>query len=119
MRNHIAESYDTLYHLAVNTARTVQELMAASAILDKKAKLLQLDKPDDPVLPPEQYRRTFRVLSLTTESLGLPTANRDELGAQLDALDVDERSRARLRMEAGIEDLDIVKILSNGVEEEN
>ncbi len=78
---------------------------------------MQLDQPDEKVLPAEMYNKTYRVLSLTTESLGLPAANRDELAAQIDALDIPDTERRRIRMEAGVEDADIVEILNNDKEE--
>lgn len=111
LRHHIAESYDALYHLTLEVAKTPQDMALASGILDKKAKVLQLDKPDDDILPPEQYRRSYRLSNLTPEILGLPEANRDELARQIDALDVPDSERERLRMEAGIVDMDVAKIL--------
>lgn len=118
MRYHIADTFDTLYHAALDVAKTTQDYQIAASILDRKTKLLQLDQPDEKVLPAEMYNKTYRVLSLTTESLGLPAANRDELAAQIDALDIPDTERRRIRMEAGVEDADIVEILNN-VKEEN
>lgn len=118
MRHHIAETYDALYHTVLETARTNQDYALAASIMDRKAKLLQLDKPDEPEIPESQYQKVYRVLSLSPETLGLPAANRDELAAQIDALEVPDTEKKRLRMEAGVVDTDIVKMMQNVVQEE-
>ena len=113
MRHHTAETYDNLYHMILDTAKTPQDIALAAAMLDKKVKLLRLDEPDPNILPPEQYMKTFRVLSLTTECLGLPAVNRDEVAAQIDALEIPDAEKKRIRMEAGVEDMDIVKMMED------
>lgn len=113
MRAHAAETYDNLYHMILDTAKTPQEIALAANMYDKKVKLLQLNEPDPVLLPPEQYMKTFRVLSLTTECLGLPAVNRDEVAAQIDALEIPDADKRRIRMEAGVEDMDIVKMLED------
>lgn len=119
MRYHAAETYDNLYHMILESAKTPQEIALAGQMLEKKVKLLQLDQPDIPVLPPEQYMRTYRVASLSPEALGLPAANRDELGAQIDALEIPDTEKRRMKMEAGVIDMDIVEMLQNVVQEES
>lgn len=119
MRQHMAETYDTLYHAILDSAKAPQDYALAASILDKKAKMLQLDQPDVEMLQPTEYARTYRVLSLTTETLGLPMANRDELAAQIDALEIPDQDKRRLRMEASVVDMDIVKMLENVTQEEN
>ncbi|MBQ7622263.1 MAG: hypothetical protein IJS66_00805 [Bacteroidales bacterium] len=119
LRFHTAECYDTLYHAVLDSAKGPQDYAVAAGILDKKVKLLQLDGPEVDTPPPAQYNRIFRVLSLTPESLGLPAANRDELAAQIDALDVPDSERRRLKMEAGVIDTDIAKMIQNVAQEES
>ena len=113
MRYHAAETYDNLYHMILDTAKTPQEIALAGAMYDKKVKLLRLIEPDPDILPPEQYLKTFRVLSLTTECLGLPSVNRDEVAAQIDALEIPDAEKKRIRMEAGVEDMDILKLMED------
>lgn len=113
MRYHAAETYDNLYHMILDTAKTPQDIALAGTMHDKKVKLLRLDEPDPNILPPEQYMKTFRVLSLTTECLGLPAVNRDEVAAQIDALEIPDAEKKRIRMEAGVEDMDIVKMMED------
>ncbi len=119
LRNKIAEQYDTLYHLTVQAAKTPLDYKIAADILDKKAKLKQLDKEDPVRLAPEQYLHQYRVLTTDPRSIGLPPANRDILASQIDSMTVPEQTKERLRMEAGIVDVDIVKIFDNVVQEES
>jgi hypothetical protein len=119
MRFHMAGHFDTLYHAILESAKSPQDYALAAGILDKKAKILQLDQPDIEVLPPQNYVRQFSVLTLEPKTLGLPPANRDILAAQIDGMDIPASDKARLRMEAGITDVDIIKMIDNVVEEES
>ncbi len=118
MRAKMADQYDTLYAMAIQNARTTKDFDIAAGILSKKGQMLQLDKDDPAVLPAENYRRQFRVLSLSPEVIGLPRANRDELARQIDGIVAPETVKKRLRVDAGIDDLDIIKMLDNGIQEE-
>lgn len=119
MRSKIADQYDTLYSLAVQNARSTKDFEIAAGILSKKAQMLQLDRDDPDVLPAENYQRQFRVLSLSPEVIGLPRANRDELARQIDGIVAPDAVKKRLRADAGIDDLDVVKMLDNGLQEES
>lgn len=120
LRAKAADQYDTLYHLAMKSAKTPKDYEIAAGILAQKAKVQKLDQPDPEVLPDKAYARQYRLLSLNAEAIGLPSANRDELAAQIDGMtDVPAVEKDRLRMEAGIDDLDIIKILENGIQEES
>lgn len=119
MRYHIAESYDTIYHAILETAKTPQDLAIAAGILDKKAKLLQLDQPEDDAVKPELYPRKFIVSSLTPEVIGLPAVNRDELANQIKELGLQEAEMERLEREAGVKDFDIIKALDHAESEES
>lgn len=120
LREKAADQYDALYHLALDAAKTTKDYAVASDILTQKAKVLNLDKPDPVKLPEAQYQKQYRLLSISPETIGLPAANRDELAGQIDALeDVPAVEKERLRMEASIEDMDIVKILENVSQEES
>lgn len=119
MRHHIAESYDTLYHLVLDSAKTTQDIAMAASLLDRKAKILQLDKPDEEAVDPRQYGGGFRLLSLTPESIGLPAANRDKLAALIDSMEIPDVEAKRLRQEAQIEDTDIIKMIDNVIQEES
>ena len=89
----------------------------AADILANKARALQLDRDDPAKLPAEIYQPMFRLLSATPESIGLPAANRDELERQIETVVAPEAVKRRLRTDAGIVDLDIVKYLEDAKEE--
>ena len=119
LRAKAADQYDALYHLALDAAKTTKDYEIASGILTQKSRVLNLDKEDPVQLPPQQYQKQYRLLSLSPESIGLPPANRDELARQIDSMtDIPETERERLRMEASIDDMDIVKVLENVTQEE-
>lgn len=120
LRAKSADQYDALYHLALDAAKTAKDYEIASGILSQKAKVLGLDRADPVKLPGQQYQKQYRILSLSPEVIGLPAANRDELAAQIDSMtDLPATERDRLKMEASIEDMDIVKVLENVVSEES
>ena len=118
MRAKVADQFDTLHAAAVATAKSTRDYEVAANILAQKAKILRLDQPDPETLPPSQYQKQFRVLSLSPESIGLPPANRDILAAQIDSRGLDSSVRRRLRQEAGIDDVEIIEYLEHVVQEE-
>lgn len=120
MRYHMADTFDSLYHLALEKATTTKDLTLATSILEKKSRLLRLDQPDEERPDEKQYLKQNRLLSVNPESIGLPAADRDELAAQIDALDdIPAPIKQRLKMDAGIIDMDIQKILEDGTSEES
>lgn len=119
MRAKMADQYDTIYALAMQNARTTKDFEIAAGILSSKAKVLRLDQDDPQQLPAENYSKQFRVLSLSPEVIGLPRANRDELARQIDGIVAPEAVKKRLRVDAGIDDLDIVKFMDNVAQEES
>lgn len=119
MRSKIADQFDALYIAARDAAQTSKDYEIAANILANKARALQLDKDDPVKLPSEIYVKPFRVLSLTPEAIGLPAVNRQELGRQIEELVAPESVKRRLKMEAGVTDMNVVEILNNGVQEES
>lgn len=120
MRYHLADTYDSLYHLALEKATSTKDILAAASILEKKKAILRLDQPDEERPDERQYLKQIRLLSINPEAIGLPTADRDALAAQIDALDdIPTPVKQRLKMDAGIIDMDIQKILEDGTSEES
>lgn len=117
LRNKMADQFDTLYVASRNAAKTSKDYAVAADILANKARALQLDRDDPAKLPAEIYQPMFRLLSATPESIGLPAANRDELERQIETVVAPEAVKRRLRTDAGIVDLDIVKYLEDAKEE--
>ena len=119
LRAKMADQFDTLYALTMAAAKTPKDYEIAANILAQKGKIQRLDQDDPVVLPADQYQKRFRLLSLTPEVIGLTPANRDVLAAQIDSTLEPDSVKRRLRMEAGIEDVDIIEILENVVQEES
>lgn len=119
MRAKMADQYDTLYALAMQNARTTKDFEIAAGILSGKAKVLQLDRDDPEQLPAENYQKQYRLLSLSPEVIGLPRANRDELARQIDGIVAPDAVKKRLRVDAGIDDMDIVQFIDNVTQEES
>ncbi len=119
LRAKMADQFDTLYALTMASAKTPKDYEIAANILAQKGKIQRLDQDDPIVLPADQYQKRFRLLSLTPEVIGLTPANRDVLAAQIDSTLEPDSVKRRLRMEAGIEDVDIIEILGNVVQEES
>ncbi len=117
MREKIADQFDSLYIAARNAAKETKDYERAANILVNKARALQLDKDDPVKLPAEIYQPMYRLLSATPESIGLPAANRDELERQIDGVLAPDSVKRRLKIDAGIRDLDIVKYLEDAKEE--
>ncbi len=117
LRNKMADQFDTLYVAARDAAKTSKDYAVAADILANKARALQLDRDDPAKLPAEVYQPMFRLLSATPESIGLPAANRDELERQIETVVAPEAVKRRIRTDAGITDLDIVKYLEDAKEE--
>ena len=117
MRNKLADQFDSLYIAARDSAKNTRDYERAANILVCKAKALQVDRDDLARLPAELYQPMYRLLSVTPEAIGLPAANRDELERQIDGVLAPESIKRRLKVDAGIRDLDIVKYLENAKEE--
>lgn len=117
MRNKLADQFDSLYIAARDSAKNTRDYERAANILVCKAKALQVDRDDPAKLPAELYQPMYRLLSVTPETIGLPAANRDELERQIDGVLAPESIKRRLKVDAGIRDLDIVKYLENAKEE--
>ena len=119
MRNKYAEMLDNIAHAALATAQTSKDYEAVSEIIAKAAKIRKLDEPEIQKLPAQMYLRQIRMFSLTTEVLGLPPVNRQEINDQIQQLRIPEVEKRRLRQEALIDDVDIIEMFGNGKSCEN
>lgn len=117
LREKTADMFDALYQAAVQSAKTTADYLAAADILTRKAKMLRLDEEDPEKLDPGMYERRPVVLSLDSEDIGLPRADRRRLAELIDRTKIPQSEKKRLEMEAGIVDMDIVKVLENESQE--
>lgn len=117
LREKTADMFDALYQAAVQSAKTTSDYLAAADILTRKAKMLRLDEEEAEKLDPGIYERRPVVLSLDSEDIGLPKADRRKLAEIIDRTKIPQSEKQRLAMEAGIVDMDIVKFLENESQE--
>lgn len=120
LRQKTADQLEAAYIAAITVARTAKDYKNAAEILRMRAEVLGLDREDTVVLSQTIYRRTYRILSLDPESIGLPKANRRELKEIIDEVLVSgapDTERKRIEMDAGIIDMDIQEIMENESQE--
>lgn len=107
LRHKYAEKLENMSNTVLAQAETARDFEVAGNLLTQAAKLQELDKPDVESLPPEVYRKSYTLYSLETEDIGLPSANRNELAAQIDALELSEAQKQQLRQDARIAPISI------------
>ena len=117
MRAKTADQLEAAYVAAFNVAKTSKDYKNAAEILWMKAQVLGLDKEDTVVLSQQVYNRPYVIVSLDPGTIGLPKADRRELGMLIDGVivsgGVPESERRRIEMDASIIDMDIVEIMRN------
>lgn len=119
LRQKYAEMLDDLGHAARNAAQTPKDFDIAGDLFMKAAKIRKLEEPEVQVLPPAMYPRPFRIFSLEPEKVGLPPINRQEIGQQIDMLQLPEMDKQRFRRDALIEDVDFIDLLGYGKSNES
>lgn len=118
LRQKYADDLESWANMVAKTATCAADYDIAGNLKAKAAKILRLDQSDPEQLPPSQYIRPIRLLSLDSSDVNLPPANRDDLARQIESVLAPDAVKKRLRMEAGIEDIDFIEIL-NVAQEEN
>ena len=89
------------------------QVVLQNATSSKAAKIKQLDKPD-PIKPKEIDEKNIKLYDLDPGVVGLPSANRQLLAAQIDAMqDVPMREKRRLKRDANIIDVNIEEMLDD------
>jgi tetratricopeptide (TPR) repeat protein len=119
LRNKYADMLDDLGHAARNVATTSKDFDAAADIFTKAAKVRKLDEPEIQVLPAAMYPRPYRIFTLDPTQIGLPPINRQEIGQQIDLLQIPEADKQRLRRDALIEDVDFTELFDHGKPTQN
>ena len=120
LRAKSAERLDTLYSLALASVKTPKDIEIVANIEVQRAKILALDKPDPIILPKEQYIKQVRLLSTSSETIGIKAINRDELTKQINSIpDISEAIKRRIRQESGVDNVDIIEYIKNGTQEED
>ncbi|MEL5895032.1 hypothetical protein AAE250_16255 [Bacteroides sp. GD17] len=108
--------YDNLMKAAqvvLQNAVTSKDMEVYGNLTIQAAKIKQLDKPDQ-VKPKEIDDKPIKVYDLDPTSVGLPSANRQLLAAQIDSIqDIPTKEKIRLKRDANIIDVDIEEMLDD------
>ena len=111
-RNIIFDNLQKAALAVLQNATTAKDMEVYGNLQVQAAKIKQLDKPD-PVKLEKPADKPVKVYDLDPAAVGLPSANRNELGRQIDAIDLPEREKTRLRRDANIEDIDFEEMLDD------
>jgi len=118
IRHKYAEQLEEAAAVVLSQATSSRDFEVYGNMLIQAAKLQGLDKPDVEKLPVDVYQKPLRLLSLNTETIGLPKIDRQAIANQIEALEIPERDKIRLRKDALIEPFNIEETL-NELEEES
>lgn len=100
-RNILAERMDDLFNICFKT----NDFETARRCLANLAEIRGVNKDKPQQVPPEILDRRPIIYSIRISDLGVLPANRNELAALIDALDISEKEKTRVRREAMIEDV--------------
>ena len=108
--------YDNLMKAAqvvLQNAVTSKDMEIYGNLHVQALKIKQLDRPD-PVKPKGIDEKPIKIYDLDPASVGLPSANRNLLAAQIDGMtDISNREKVRLKRDANIIDIDIEDMLDD------
>lgn len=100
-RFRIAEKLEKLAELGMAVAKDVNDIGKVAKIFTDVVKTLGLDQPDQEAFPEELLGKPFKMYSLDTEFLGLPSIDRYELKRLIDELpQLTEKERMMAKREA-------------------
>ena len=111
-RNIIFDNLQKAALAVLQNATSAKDMEVYGNLQTQAGKVKLLDKPDpEKVKLPEE--KPVKVYDLDPAAVGLPSANRNELGRQIDAIDLPEREKVRLKRDANIEDIDFEEMLDD------
>ncbi|MFY0628645.1 MAG: hypothetical protein JXR07_20270 [Reichenbachiella sp.] len=103
LRNLKAEQIEEAAIVVRDNAQTSRDWEVYGNLQMQAAKLRELDKPDPEVLSKETYQKPVRIYSLDPQSVGIPKIERQEVANQIEALEIPERDKIRLKQDAMLE----------------
>ena len=112
LRNMYADRMDEAALIVRDNAESSKDWDVYGSLTEKAYKMRGLDKEDPKKMDKEVYLKPLRHYSLDSKVVGLPEINRQELASQIEALEIPEREKARLRMEANMEQIKIEERLN-------
>ncbi|MBC7382822.1 MAG: hypothetical protein H7296_07470 [Bacteroidia bacterium] len=118
LRNKKAEQIEEAAAVVLQTAKNSKDFEVYGNLQMQAAKLRELDKVDPEPINTELYLKPVRMFSLDPTQVGIPSINRSELNAQIEALEIPEKDKTRLRQDAMIEQI-ILEDKLNELQEES
>ncbi|GAA4137913.1 hypothetical protein GCM10022216_14460 [Sphingobacterium kyonggiense] len=107
LRAKFSDRLEQAANVVAENAETSKDWEIYGNLIKQAATLQQLDKPDLEKLPKEIYQPPVKIYTLDAEMVGLPGINRNELAAEIDALEHSEAIKSSLKQDAMIEPLNI------------
>lgn len=112
LRNMKAEQLEMAAELVMKTSKSPKDLEIYGNLIIQSAKIRQLDVVDPPQLPEGAYKRHTKIYSLNPNVISLEVGDRNELAREIDALDIPEKDKRRVKSDALIETVDFVEVLN-------
>lgn len=100
MRHKLAERTEEAALLVMKLATSAKDLEIYDRLIARIQSLLQLDKEAPAPIPKEMFLQPFRLFTLEAAQVGIPGINRQEVADQIDAYDIPEREKIKLRGDA-------------------
>ncbi len=112
-RNLLYEELNKAALVVLKTARNSKDIEIYGNIKMQAFKIKQLDRPDEKKIELPKAK-PIKVYELNSRAVGLESADRNILAAQIDAIpDIKENERTRLKREARIVDIDIIEMIDD------
>ncbi len=107
LRSKFADKLEQAANIVANNAETSRDWEVYGNLIKQASSMLELDKPDVEKLPKEMYMPTAKLYTLDAEMVELPKIDRNELAAEIDALDQPESVKEILKQDALINKVNI------------
>ncbi|WP_433895194.1 hypothetical protein [Sphingobacterium mizutaii] len=107
LRGKFADKLEQAANVVAENAESSRDWEVYGNLIKQAASMLELDKPDVEKLAKELYMPTVKVYTLDAESVGIPSINRLELAAEIDALEQPESVKDSLKQDAMINKIDL------------
>ncbi len=117
LRAKYADRLEQAANVVAENAESSRDWEVYGNLMKQAASMQELDKPDVEKLAKELYMPTTKVYTLDAESVNIPSINRLELAAEIDALDHPESVKESLKQDAMINKIDLPSRLDK-IEEE-
>jgi hypothetical protein len=109
-KNMLFEELMSAAKVVLMTAEGSKDMEVYGDLVAKAHKIKGLDQPEQPKIPEELYKKQVKVYMIESKYVGLEGADRNELAERIDAMEIQEREKKRVRQEARITDIDFIEL---------